>query len=158
MSPTEHRDSDETSKKVWPYLGFKLLTLRIYTEVFENILGENNEYMYLQNNEQISMRRVQFWFMLMYTAPVFSGYIAQFTEFCLIFDNPITVHFIYVCQMLFGDNFCITWFFLIGQKMRNFPIDPYYKNHPLLQLYNGGLWGKFSSFIGSSCIFLLGYI
>ena len=64
-----------------------------------------------------------------------------------------TVHFIYVCQRLFGDNFFITCYFsswnfhdvrqrflynqeqnfsLIRQKTKNFPIDPYYKNRPLL--------------------------
>ena len=48
MSHTERGASDEASQNLEPFLGSKYLTLRIYTEVFENILGENNEYMYLQ--------------------------------------------------------------------------------------------------------------
>ena len=64
----------------------------------------------------------------------------------------ITVHFILVCQRLFGDNFFITCFFelklswcvstflynqeqnfsLIRQKTKILPIDPHYNNHTLL--------------------------
>ena len=46
------------------------------------------------------------------------------------------------------------------QKMRTFPIDPHYKNRPICNVmsivtkvgdfYNGGLWGKSLSFVGSS--------
>ena len=62
-------------------------------------------------------------------------------------------------------------FSLIRQKTKNFPIDPYYKNHPLLQryvyrhdvtkvgnFYNGCLWGNFSLFVGSNWNFVPGYI
>ena len=74
-----------------------------------------------------------------------------------------------VCQrILYTQKRNFSW---IRQKVRNFPIDPRYKNRPLLlrhvyrhdvtkvgDFYNGDLWGKYLSFVGSSWNFVPGYI